>query len=254
MPAVIFINIYNIFIDSNIKGDFMLKIIPVMDLSGSIAVSGTGGNRSNYTPLNSVYSSSSDPISIANGLKMAGANELYIADLDLIEKKGHNLDKIKMINSLIPLMLGCGISDFQAFKFFLDFAYKLIVATETLSSIEELYKIFDKFPKERIVVSVDIKNNELFSKSDDFNLNLNQFKEVLMDISPNEIILLDISNVGTAQGINYDLINKFTDFNDKLILGGGIRNEDLLNIEKMGIHKVLIGTDLHNGKISLNLL
>ena len=226
----------------------MLEIIPVLDLMNSIAVSGKSGNRETYTPLLSVFSSNSEPVDIANNLKLNNAKEIYIADLDLIEKKGHNLDKIKMVNTILPVMLDSGIRDFKSFEFYLDFAYKLIVATETLESIEELYKIFDKFPKERIVVSVDIKNNKLYSNN--LDIGLNDFKKELKSINPNEIILLDISGVGTNEGFNKDLINTFTEFKDKLILGGGINKNEIYDISKFGIKKVLIGSALHNGDIS----
>ena len=69
--------------------------------------------------------------------------------------------------------------------------------------IEELEKIFEKYPKERIIVSVDVKNNELYTKHMD--LDLEGFKEVLRRIDPNEIILLDISSVGTEAGFNKEL-------------------------------------------------
>ena len=226
----------------------MLEIIPVLDLMNSIAVSGKSGDRETYTPLSSVFSQNSDPVDIANNLKLNNAKEIYIADLDLIEKKGHNLDKIKMINTILPVMLDSGIRDFKSFEFYLDFAYKLIVATETLDSTEELYKIFDKFPKERILVSVDIKNNELFSNN--LDISLNEFKKELIAINPNEIILLDISSVGTKRGFNKDLINNFREFKDKLILGGGINKEEISDISKFGINKVLIGSALHNGEIN----
>lgn len=226
----------------------MLEIIPVLDLMNSIAVSGKSGNRDSYTPLNSVFASNSDPVSIANNLNINGAKQIYIADLDLIEKKGHNLDVIKMINTILPVMLDSGVRDFDSFKFYLDYAYKLIVATETLDSIEELHKIFDKFPKERIVVSVDIKNNKLFSKMD---ISLEDFKNELKIIDPNEIILLDISKVGTKSGFNKELMNNFSEFKDKIILGGGITEEELLDINQFGIKKVLVGSALHNGEVNL---
>jgi len=230
----------------------MLNIIPVLDLMNGIAVSGKSGSRNTYLPLKTVFSSSPDPYSIAKSLKMNGANELYIADLDLIEKKDHNLDSVKMMNSVIPLILDVGVRNFDSFKFFLDFAFKVVVATETIESMEEFHKIFDKFPKERIVVSVDVKNNELYNISDDFNLSLDEFKEELIAISPNEIILLDISRVGTGNGVNIDLFNKFRDFKSSLILGGGLRKNDLNSVENLGVRSVLVGTDLHNGEISLN--
>lgn len=226
----------------------MLEIIPVLDLMNSIAVSGKSGNRDTYTPINSIFSSNSDPVDIANNLKLNGSKQIYIADLDLIEKRGHNLDNIKLINTILPVMLDSGIRDFKSFEFYLDFAYKLIVATETLDSIEELYEIFDKFPKERIVVSVDIKNNEIFSKN--LDISLNEFKKELLAIDPNEIILLDISRVGTKSGFNKDLINNLSEFKDKLILGGGLNKEELTDINNFGIKKVLIGSALHSGEIS----
>lgn len=96
----------------------MLEVIPVLDLMNSMAVSGKSGNRDTYTPLNSIFASDSDPISIANNLKINGAKQVYIADLDLIEKKGHNLNKIKMINTVLPVMLDSGIRNLESFDFF----------------------------------------------------------------------------------------------------------------------------------------
>ena len=56
----------------------MLEIIPVLDLMNSVAVSGKSGNRDTYTPLQTIYASSSDPVEIANSLKRANAKEMYI--------------------------------------------------------------------------------------------------------------------------------------------------------------------------------
>jgi len=214
----------------------------------SIAVSGKSGNRETYTPLQSVFSPNSDPVNIANNLKLNGFKQIYIADLDLIEKRGHNLDNIKMVNTILPVILDSGIRDINSFEFFLDFAYKLIVATETLDSIEELHKIFDTFPKERIIVSVDIKDDKILSNN--FDISLDDFKKELIAIDPNEIILLDISKVGTKLGFDKELINSFKEFKDKLILGGGIKREEISDINRFGIKKILLGTALHNGEIN----
>jgi phosphoribosylformimino-5-aminoimidazole carboxamide ribotide isomerase len=227
----------------------MIEKIPVLDLKDSIAVSGKSGLRNTYTPLQTVYSSSSNPIEIANSLKLNGASEIYIADLDLIEKEGHNIDSVKMINHLVPVMFDGGIKNLESFKFFLEFAYKLIIATETLESIDELYNIFKEFPKERIVISVDIKDGKLYSKN--LDLTLKEFREVLRDINPNEIILLDISKVGTQNKFSEDILNEFGEFKDKLIIGGGIDSKQIKELSNKGIKKVLVGTSLHKGEIPI---
>lgn len=226
----------------------MLKI-PVLDLKGGIAVSGKSGQRETYTPLNTCYANSANPVEIATNLKLNGADEIYIADLDLIEANGHNLNEIKMVNTILPVIFDGGVKDFDSYTFFLEYAYKIIVATETLESVDELKKIFDKYPKERIVISIDIKDNKLFTKN--LDISLMELKEILKELDPNEIILLDISSVGTNRGVNFNLLNEFKEFKDKLIIGGGINKDSILELEEEGIKKVLVGTSLHSGEISI---
>lgn len=227
----------------------MIKKIPVIDLKQHQAVSGKSGMRDTYTPLNTIFAPSSNPVEIAQGLKLNGADEMYIADLDLIESQGHNIDDIRMVNTILPVMFDGGVKNLEGFEFFLNYAYKIIVPTETLESIDEMRKIFEKYPKERIVISVDVKNNELLAKHMD--LSLSEFKEILKELDPNEIILLDITGVGTEQGYNKKLLDEFEELKDKLIIAGGLNKDSIGELESLGIKKVLIGTSLHSGEVKL---
>lgn len=147
-------------------------------------------------------------------------------------------------------MLDFGVNDFKTFKFLLNFSRQVIVATETLESFEELEKIVSKFPTSRIVVSVDIKDDKLYSKN--LDISLIDFRDKLLDLGiSSEIILLDISRVGTEKGINENIIEIFKDLKDKLILGGGITLKDVPKIKNFGIKKILVGTALHKGEFPL---
>ena len=227
----------------------MIKKIPVIDLKQHQAVSGKSGMRDTYQPLRTVFAPSSNPVEIAQGLKLNGADEMYIADLDLIESSGHNISEIKMVNTILPVMFDGGVKNCESFEFFLDYAYKIIVPTETIESIEEMEKIFEKYPKERIVVSIDVKNDELYSKN--LDLTLSEFKEILKKLDPNEIILLDITGVGTEKGYNQKLLDEFEDMKDKLIIAGGLNKESIGELDSQGIKKILIGTSLHSGEVGL---
>ena len=227
----------------------MIKKIPVIDLKQHQAVSGKSGMRDTYQPLRTIFAPSSNPVEIAQGLKLNGADEMYIADLDLIESNGHNINDIKLVNTILPVMFDGGVKNCESFEFFLDYAYKIIVPSETLESVEEMEKIFEKYPKERIVISIDIKNNELFSKN--LDLDLSQFKEILKKLDPNEIILLDITGVGTEKGYNKEILDKFEDMKDKLIIAGGLNKGSIGELDSQGIKKVLIGTSLHSGEVNL---
>ena len=227
----------------------MIKKIPVLDLKDGQAVSGKSGLRDTYQPLQTVFAPSSNPIEIAQGLKLNGADELYIADLDLIESKGHNINDIKMVNTIIPVILDAGVKNAEGFSFFLDYAFKIIIPTETLERIDDLYEICSKYPKERIVISVDVKNNELLSNN--LDLTIKEFKDILIDVDPSQIILLDVSGVGTNKGYNEELLKEFEDLKDKLIVAGGLNKDSITELEKIGIKKVLVGTSLHSGEVNI---
>ncbi|MGZ7120044.1 MAG: HisA/HisF-related TIM barrel protein, partial [Methanobacterium sp.] len=129
----------------------------------------------------------------------------------------------------------------------LKVADKVIVATETLQNIEDLSLILDSFSKDRLVISVDIKNGKLFSKY--LKISVEDLIKKIKELNPQEIILLDISKVGLERGVNLELIKKFQGMEKSLIIGGGIREHDIIQLEKIGINKFLVGTALHNGNL-----
>lgn len=222
-------------------------IIPVLDLKNGIAVSGKSGKRETYKPLETVFHKSASPEGIGKSLSDSGAVRIYIADLDSIENRKSNFEVIQEVNKNISVMLDCGARNVFDVKKALEVADKVIIATETLKDIDDLNDIFDNFDKNRLVISIDIKDNEIFSKS--LNIDIKEFIRKIKDLNPPEVILLDISQVGTERGVNYELIRKFLEL--PLIIGGGITSSDIKRLEKLGINKFLVGSALHNGKLPL---
>lgn len=224
-------------------------IIPVLDLKNGTAVSGKSGKRETYTPLDTVFHDSSSPLKIAKALSKAGASRIYIADLDAIEGKGSNFQLIKNINDHISVMLDCGASNIEGVKIALEAADKVIVATETLKNIEDMDQIFNSFLEDKLIISIDIKNRKLFSKY--LKISLEELIQKIKEINPQEVILLDISKVGSESGVNMDLIKKISSIGGSLIIGGGIRDEDIIQLEKAGLNKFLVGSALHKGKLKI---
>lgn len=222
-------------------------IIPVLDLKNGIAVSGKSGERETYKPLETVFHESASPVEIAKSLKDAGAVRIYIADLDSIENRKSNFDVTRKVNKYIPVMLDCGSKNVSDVGKALEVADKVIIATETLKDIDDLKVIFDKFDRNRLIISIDIKDGKIFSKY--LNINMGDFIKKIEELNPQEVILLDISQVGTEKGVNEELIKKFLKL--PLIIGGGITSHDIKKLEKLGINKFLVGSALHNGKLTL---
>ena len=222
-------------------------IIPVLDLKNGIAVSGESGKRETYKPLKTVFHKSSSPEGIAKSLSNAGAVRLYIADLDSIENRKSNFEVVQEVNKHISVMLDSGARNVFDVKKTLEVADKVIIATETLKDLDDLTNIFDNFDKNRLIISIDIKEGKVFSKY--LNIDLEEFIRKIKELNPSEVILLDISQVGTERGVNYELIRKFLEL--PLIIGGGITSSDIKRLEKLGINKFLVGSALHNGKLPL---
>jgi phosphoribosylformimino-5-aminoimidazole carboxamide ribotide isomerase len=222
-------------------------IIPVLDIKGGIAVSGKAGNRKAYKPLKNVFHNSPSPLKIAEALKKAGASEIYVADLDSIAGKGSNLELVEKMNLIIPVMLDCGAYDMNSFYNATIVANKVIVATETLRNIDELYEIFCRVNPERIVLSIDVLDDKILSKQ--LELDFKILVKHLEVLRPSEIILLDISRIGTEKGINKTLIDKFASTKASIIYGGGITQEDLVHLRERGIERVLVSTALYSGKM-----
>lgn len=222
-------------------------IIPVIDLKNGEAVSGKSGMRETYKPLKTIFSQSSDALDIAKSLKAAGAKRMYIADLDSIEGNGSNLKIVEEVNEIIPVMLDAGADNVQRVEKLLKVADKVIIATETLKTLKSLDEIFESFSRDELVLSIDIKNNELLARNMETDLDamINKIKE----LKPAEIILLDISRVGTESGVDNALINKFEPFKSSIIVGGGILEGDIEELSGKGVHKFLVGSALHSGRI-----
>jgi phosphoribosylformimino-5-aminoimidazole carboxamide ribotide isomerase len=224
-------------------------IIPVLDLKNGTAVSGKSGEREMYKPLKTIFHNSSSPLKITNALSDAGASRIYIADLDAIECKGSNFQIVKDINQHISVMLDCGASNIEDVEKALEAADKVIVATETLKNIEDLTQIFNRFPKDKIIISIDIKNGKIYSKY--LKINSDELIEKINELNPLEVILLDISKVGSESGFDEELLRKFDQVGESLIIGGGITERDIIQLEKAGLNKFLVGTALHKGILKI---
>jgi phosphoribosylformimino-5-aminoimidazole carboxamide ribotide isomerase len=220
-------------------------IIPVIDLKNGEAVSGKSGNRETYTPLKTVFSNSSEPIAIARELKKSGFLSVYIADLDAIEGNSSNLKIAGEINQIIPVMFDSGIRNSIEVQKILDNVEKVIIATETIENFDDIELIFSSFPKQNLVLSIDVKDGNILGKH--IKADFNDIIKKIEEIKPLEVILLDISRVGTENGVDHEIINSFIGLDTDLILGGGITLQDITELLALGIEYFLVGTALHAG-------
>lgn len=237
-------------------GASRLKIIPVVDIRGCIVVHAVRGRRKKYQPLKSVLCTSTDPVDVAAALKALGFRELYVADLDAITGKSPNLSLFKKVSAEIglELMVDAGVTDLEAVAEMLDSGVsKVIIGTETLSSADFMAKAVESFGSERIVVSLDLMGDRVLS-----NFKLGRPAEPMallrefQGMGVSQIIVLDLTRVGSREGVNLPFLREVLRNVEAVVLvGGGVRDvKDLLELKDLGVFGVLVATALHLGKIS----
>jgi phosphoribosylformimino-5-aminoimidazole carboxamide ribotide isomerase len=78
------------------------------------------------------------------------------------------------------------------------------------------------------------------------------FLRELEALGVSQIIVLDLTKVGSREGTNLTLLQKvLRNIKAEVLVGGGVRDvKDLVELKKLGAFGVLVATALHSGKIS----
>jgi len=237
-----------------------MKVIPVVDILNGKVVHAIKGKRKDYKPIQSSLTSSAEPLEVAEVFKNNGFRELYVADLDAIIDCSMNFQILKKIvdKTGLELMVDAGITSLdRAQKLLESGVSKLIIGTETLTKKSFVSEAIRLFGKDCVVVSIDLKDGKVLVKPD-----FDGCTEALcligefVEMGVSNFIILDLTKVGSSEGINIDL---FKHIRDTLILeiyaGGGARDiQDLIELKKVGVSGVLVATALHNGKITVQQL
>ena len=237
-----------------------MRVIPVIDVLNGKVVHAVRGQRSEYQPIQSVLCQSVEPLEVAKTFKTLGFSELYVADLDAIIDCSTNFQALKRIpdETGLKLMVDAGVTAMERARSLLENGVsKLVIGTETLQSKSFVSEAVRVFGSDRVIVSLDLKADKVlvrpgFDGSANPIFLLREFKE--MGVS--QIIVLDLTRVGSGEGVNVDFLKKTLETVPMdVYVGGGVRNiADLIELQGLSVSGVLVATALHSGKISVEEL
>jgi phosphoribosylformimino-5-aminoimidazole carboxamide ribotide isomerase len=222
-----------------------LEIIPVIDLLDNHVVHARYGERHHYKPIQSTLSVTSLPLDIVQGLlKLYPFKQLYIADLNAVQKRGNHRTVIASIINAYPalnILLDCGISSTDDLVDWKSLDVEFVIGSENLDSVET----YTSIPQDhQHILSLDFGQNSCLGPQQLFNE---------PGLWPEKVIAMTLSQVGSEAGpamarLN-DLISKSN--GKKIYAAGGIRHTaDLQALKKIGLSGVLVATALHSGAIT----
>jgi phosphoribosylformimino-5-aminoimidazole carboxamide ribotide isomerase len=232
-----------------------MLIIPAIDLKDGCVVRYVQGRLEKK-----IYSK--DPLKTARHWIKQGAKLLHIVDLDgAFTGTPKNLDIVKRIaeNVCVPIQFGGGIRKIETINKLLDFGiWRVVLGTKAIVDKAFLKKVLSKF-KDKIIVSLDTKDNLLSIKGWQTSykkMDVKTFAAMLKDLGFKQMIYTDTLKDGTLSGPNIKAIKGLLkETGLKLIASGGIsRLEDIYKLKKLekdGLIGVIIGKALYEGKFSL---
>jgi phosphoribosylformimino-5-aminoimidazole carboxamide ribotide isomerase len=149
-------------------------------------------------------------------------------------------------------MVDAGVADLASARaLFQRKVEQVIVGTETLSNLNFLLKTVKCFGSGKIVVSLDLMNGRVLSKSGSArSMEPVALASKLKQKGITQLIVLDLARVGSGEGVDFSLLKEILNLSLHVFVGGGVRDiSDLLKLEEIGVNGVLLATALHNGSI-----
>lgn len=234
-----------------------MKVIPVIDILNGAAVHAVKGKRSEYKPLQSTLTKSTEPLGVAEAFKALGFKELYVADLDAIIDCREDFEHIRQIaeKTGLSLLVDAGVTGIErAHRLMESGVAKLIIGTETLKSKTFVAEALQHFGSDHVVLSLDLKDGKVLAQptfigpTEPMQL-LREFKA--MGVS--QVIVLDLSRVGSGEGVDTVFLKEVIGKTGMdVYVGGGVRDiDDLIELRSIGVSGALIATSLHTGKIAI---
>jgi len=226
-------------------------IIPAIDLQNGQAVRLFKGDYAQKT----VYSD--NPVTLAKSFEKLGAKYLHIVDLDGAKSGSTaNLETIKQIRAAvrIPIQVGGGIRSAEAIELYLGIGVnRVILGTVAAQNPDFVKQMIEKHGAERIVVGVDVRENQVSISgwTQDSGKNYLDFVETLKQLGVQIIILTDIAKDGTLTSPNWSLYEQIKGIN--VIVSGGVScAEDVRRARRH--YGVIVGKALYENKVDLPVI
>ena len=235
-----------------------MEIIPVLDILNGVVVRGVAGQRDRYRRVQSQLTSSCDPSVIMRALEGEfDLHRFYIADLDAIQCQQLNRCTVaELARGETSLMVDRGVRSAADVEELLELGVRhVVVALETLDSLDTATALVSTFGADQLVLSLDLKNGRPLTVNPEWKtVEPFDIAHQLVDAGLRHLIVLDLAAVGVDDGTpTTDLCRRLRSLlpDGTIITGGGVSNcGDLHGIEAASVDGALVASALHDGRLS----
>lgn len=222
----------------------LMNLIPVLDLAGGIVVHARRGRREQYAPLRSSLLEGHQPLAVLPVLvATSGGSAAYLADLDALAGGDRQEGLLRQLAAASPvsLWIDAAYADAASCIAARRSGWIPVVASESLSSIDDLAAIRAVLPADDWILSLDRGPEGLRDPAGAMGR---------PDLWPRRVIAMDLGRVGSEAGPVGPWLRELVAAapDREWIAAGGVRNRaDLDALATLGVHTALVATALHQG-------
>jgi phosphoribosylformimino-5-aminoimidazole carboxamide ribotide isomerase len=234
-----------------------MRILPVIDLMHGQVVRGVAGRRSEYKPIVSRLTQSTDPIDIALAFREHfGFHEIYLADLNAIAGRPPALSVFEALHRhRFHLWVDAGLRGAANAEPLLERGIDGIVAgLETIDGPAALSDLVSQVGPKRLVFSLDLKQGQPLLGGNTWpSRNAFAIADQAVTLGVQRMLVLDLAHVGSGAGAGTERsCRRLRDAYPQLEIaaGGGVRDErDVQSMRAAGVDWLLIASALHDGRL-----
>lgn len=235
----------------------MIELVPAIDLIDGKCVRLTKGDYNNKTTYND------SPLDLAIRFESLGFRRLHMVDLEGAKSKHVvNIETLKKITDSTNLKVdfGGGIKTVDDIKMAFDNGASMVTVGSVAVTHRQLFmKWLDQFGAERIILGADVRNGKVSINGwkEDTTEDIVSFLKYYVGKGVKNVLCTDISKDGMLSGPAFSLyqsiLASFPEIN--LIASGGVSNvDDIKKLEEKGVHSVVFGKAIYEGRINIETL
>lgn len=235
----------------------MIELVPAIDIIDGKCVRLTKGDYNNKT----IYEES--PVDMAARFESLGYSRLHVVDLDGAKSKHVvNIETLRKITEKTRLKVdfGGGVkSDDDIKKVFDNGASMVTVGSVAVTHKKMFTDWLNCFGAARIILGADVRNGRISINGwkEDTEEDIVSFLKYYVMAGVKNVLCTDISKDGTLSGpavpLYKTILSSFPTIN--LIASGGVSCvEDIKKLDKEGLHSVVFGKAIYEGRINIETL
>lgn len=232
----------------------MIELIPAIDIIEGKCVRLTQGDYNQKTVYNE------DPLEVARMFEDNGLKRLHLVDLD--GAKAQHIVNYKVLERIathtnLVIDFGGGLKHDSDLEVAFNSGARMVTGGSIAVKNPDIFSSWlEKFGRDRIILGADVKDHKIAVSGwkEETDLQLNDFLKSYVDKGIYKVISTDISKDGMLQGPATDLYKQMmVDFPELYVIAsGGVSGiDDIEALNEAGVHAVIFGKAIYEGRINL---